>query len=328
MGHWDLWVGRFLTVVLLGILCSLAAHAAEVAEPGNADATRIETRIDDEVQSDGAFRYSVPIRIPEFRGLEPKLGFSYLSSFKGTGSAEATMGPGWRLGGLSSIELASEHGGAPLLDSGSIDGTLHIYRLDGEVLLACDSGDGVTASPYGGLYPNRFKTTNGSGSCRAGGQFVTERDNGQRITIQTEDFNGQTGLPIFTVTRKDGTKYIYRSAGVLGGAGVAPSDSRHLVAFRTRFLLWRIQDLQATPNHITFEYAFSTVAEGYTPRVTKIDYGSGGNANGYNVQFHYDQPSQPMASFATGHADVLGRQNHRLRAVSVHDGSSPIRPAG
>lgn len=228
------------------------------------------------------------------------------------------MGPGWRLGGISSISLTNAYGGAPKFIPAQ-----DVYRLDGEILLACDDGDAT--APYAAPYPTQFKTTHESGSCLAGGQFVTERDNGIRIVVSEESHNGHTGIKNFTVTRKDGTKYIYRASGVLENSTIGIGDDRDVIAFQSRYLLWRIEDLQATPNKVTFTYAFTDIADGYAPRVTDVEYGSGDVLNGYRMEFHYDAPTDPMASFGTGHESVLGKQLFRLRSVTVYDDAAPIR---
>lgn len=52
------------------------------------------------VGTDGAFSYSVPIKIPAFRGLEPNLALRYNSQSSGRGDVEGVVGRGWSLGGL------------------------------------------------------------------------------------------------------------------------------------------------------------------------------------------------------------------------------------
>ena len=57
----------------------------------------------------GSYTYSIPIEVPAFRGIEPKLKLSY-DSARGVRNAPSTgswLGVGWKLDGLSAIERVS-----------------------------------------------------------------------------------------------------------------------------------------------------------------------------------------------------------------------------
>jgi hypothetical protein len=60
------------------------------------------------ILSTGAFSQLIPIEVPAFHGLEPKLALSY-SSQGGNG----LVGAGWSLGGIGTIEWSRPGGGAP-----------------------------------------------------------------------------------------------------------------------------------------------------------------------------------------------------------------------
>lgn len=95
----------------------------------------------------GTFGTSVPIAVPAFHGLEPKIALNY-----GSGSGDSWVGVGWSLQGISYIERAQPGGGAPQY-SGN----------DGFFL------EGVELVPYTGL----------------GGTHATKLMNYARITLNT-----------------------------------------------------------------------------------------------------------------------------------------------
>src|SRR5215831_8718721 len=77
----------------------------------------------------GSARATIPIRAPNYRGLEPKLSLVYDS-----GGGNGFVGVGWSLSGFSFIERASPGHGAPGY------GASDIYLLDGEELVPCAQG--------------------------------------------------------------------------------------------------------------------------------------------------------------------------------------------
>jgi RHS repeat-associated protein len=74
----------------------------------------------------GDLTSSVPIAVPAFRGLEPKLSLGYSS-----GAGNGIAGVGWGLGGTSSIERASPGRGTPTYSDAT-----DIFVLDGQELVA------------------------------------------------------------------------------------------------------------------------------------------------------------------------------------------------
>lgn len=128
----------------------------------------------------GSFGYSIDLKVPGFRGLEPNLQLDYSSSLVTSYSAEDVLGAGWRLQGLSSIVRANARRGAP-----TFDGT-DIYLLDGRELVPCPD------------------TT--QAGCSAGGTHAVWQENYTRIKQDVEIKN-------WYVTAKDGTHYVYSPSG-------------------------------------------------------------------------------------------------------------------
>lgn len=81
----------------------------------------------------GSFNTSVPIKVPDFRGLEPKLQLVYAPTV-----TSSWLGVGWSLSGASVIERGISGGGSPTYDE-----NLDTYFLDGMELLPCNSQGGT-----------------------------------------------------------------------------------------------------------------------------------------------------------------------------------------
>src|SRR5215831_5825903 len=77
----------------------------------------------------GAFEDDVPIVVPPFHGIEPKLSLHYNSS-----GGNGPVGVGWAVTGFSTIERASPGNGAPTYTSSDI------FLLDGQPLVPCAPG--------------------------------------------------------------------------------------------------------------------------------------------------------------------------------------------
>lgn len=132
---------------------------------------------DAEGLASGSYRTSLPIVLPPFHGIEPKLSLSYDSS-AGRGFA----GFGWRLNGFGIIERRSKGRGTPNYDDNDI------YLLDGEELIECSkqtaiANDGTLLSP----------------SCRVGGTHSTKHESYWVIHHNTE-----SGIDLWTIKLKNG----------------------------------------------------------------------------------------------------------------------------
>jgi RHS repeat-associated protein len=126
----------------------------------------------------GAFQTSVPIGVPAYRGLEPKLALSYDSR-----AGNGPFGVGWRLGGVSVIERASPRRGVPRYDANDI------YLLDGNVLIPCAQ---APTSP----------------SCAAGGSHATRVESYLRVKYESASNT-------WTVKQRDGTSATYGQNGAV-----------------------------------------------------------------------------------------------------------------
>jgi len=175
----------------------------------------------DIVGAGGEFTNRYAIDIPEFRGLPLPVSLSYNSSNTARGGMENTVGFGWKLNAFSKIERKSLGGGVPTFDDGQ-----DLYVLDGQELMACDKMDGGAAAlnPLGGYYPLRYLTDRDSASCLAGGNMTTRVESFRKIVF--DEFANE-----FTVTRKDGTKYIYKSLGALNGKSVVGTEEQVCVSW-------------------------------------------------------------------------------------------------
>ena len=114
---------RPLVVALLGVVWFALAPGAQAQEstgPAQQPAP-----------FDGSYTTAIPIKVPPYHGLEPKLALAY-SSAGGNG----WLGVGWSLSGISTIERASPGKGAPRYDDSDI------FLLDGQELVPCTLGGG------------------------------------------------------------------------------------------------------------------------------------------------------------------------------------------
>jgi hypothetical protein len=77
----------------------------------------------------GSLSYSIPIEVPAFHGIEPRLSLSYSSEGR-----NGFVGVGWTLTGVSTIERVNAGRGAAFFDASDV------YLLDGQKLVACQAG--------------------------------------------------------------------------------------------------------------------------------------------------------------------------------------------
>src|SRR5215212_7365363 len=131
----------------------------------------------------GTFDTSIPIRVPGFHGIEPKIAFHYNSAqgIRDFARPGGELGIGWNISGLSVIEAASTGRGVP-----KFDGT-DSYLRDGWEIISCTSS---MTSP----------------SCTSGGTHVMRVETYERLKY---DSSANT----WEVTEKDGTKLLYKALG-------------------------------------------------------------------------------------------------------------------
>lgn len=147
------------SVVFLALLlcCHDAAADHDVNAPGPMSGSLIQ---------------SIPIDVPAFRGLEPRLALAYASE-GGSGFA----GVGWSLAGFSVVERAKPGRGTPLYNASDI------YLLNGQELIPCPQG---SSSP----------------SCTTGGSHTTKNESYMRILFDSQN-------NAWTVWGKDGTRTVH-----------------------------------------------------------------------------------------------------------------------
>ena len=155
----------------VGALATLSVASA-TAGPGG---------LGDVVLSTGAYTQSVPIEVPPFHGLEPKLAVSY-SSQGGNGFA----GVGWSLSGFSVIEAKR-----------SVSGAVESYSLDGQELWPCQVG---SASP----------------SCADESNSSAEGTHSTKIESYLK-IRFDSAANKWTVWGKDGTRTLFSPTHVYGG---------------------------------------------------------------------------------------------------------------
>ena len=115
------WWNTVCMALLLSI-AGLSAVYAQNAGEGNGSVSPFY----------GSFSTEIPIAVPQYHDLEPKLKLVY-----GSGGRNSWIGVGWRLSGLSFIERSLPGGGAPHYDSSDS------FFMDGVELLPCTSQGGT-----------------------------------------------------------------------------------------------------------------------------------------------------------------------------------------
>ena len=121
----------------------------------------------------GGLQQQVPIEVPAFHGIEPRLALSYSSS-AGNGLA----GVGWALSGVGAIERGTKGRGAPNYDAADV------FFLDGQELVPCVAG----------------MTSPSCTTCPAGyACYATRIEGFQRIGYRASDDS-------WALWEKDGTK--------------------------------------------------------------------------------------------------------------------------
>jgi RHS repeat-associated protein len=161
----------------------------------------------------GSYTTEVPIQVPEFRGLEPKLSLVYDSSqgLRAGGLYGGFVGAGWRLTGFPEVIRVSQVKGVAGLHESDV------YTLDGQELIPC-AASWKTYAP----------------SCAAGGMYATRIETYRKIT-----FVGDTPLDPklrnrWVVQDPDGTTWVYRYvkdvAADAATAAAAPEPAAAVVA--------------------------------------------------------------------------------------------------
>jgi YD repeat-containing protein len=94
----------------------------------------------------GSLQYSIPIEVPPYHGLEPRLAVSYTSEGR-----NGPLGVGWSLSGVSTIERANPGGGTPYFGTYFPD----IFLFDGQELIPCEAGSVSPSCTKGGTHSTK-----------------------------------------------------------------------------------------------------------------------------------------------------------------------------
>ncbi|NIX78462.1 FG-GAP-like repeat-containing protein, partial [Microvirga terricola] len=227
-----------------------AAKAAETASDGKARGTlaadpapanEMKGEVDSkaslipDVPFNGSYTHAIPIEVPAYHGLEPKLRLVYDSNRGLTAGRPLAgwVGTGWSLEGFSTIQRIAARGGAPRFDSDDR------WSLDGEELAPCTPG---MVSP----------------GCK-GGTHVTRVESYRRIKYDAASNTWQ-------VTARDGTVYTYKSSGALG-VDHPPTPAND--AFLNHYLYVLVSAKDTHGNEVEYAYDCDTAAICYP---TKISY--------------------------------------------------------
>jgi hypothetical protein len=208
---------------------ALTASAMTSGSSGNAKFTPPDAPYN------GAFTRSVPIEVPSFFGITPKLTLAYDSGESKLQAIDgfSPLGVGWNLTGGSAVSRVSQFSGTPDFT------TSDQFVLDGNKLMPCAS------------YPT-------TPSCSAGGTHTSRYENYQRI-VQNTSAN------TWTVTSRDGVISTYRPVSYWNTGGT--QDARLRDSYR--WLLSSVAD--ADGNTITYSYDCTELPTCY---VTQLSYGT------------------------------------------------------
>jgi hypothetical protein len=136
-------VSRVVPGLVLAAVLVLSPWAGARAQEASRDVAPSFTRAPDAAPSarggpgleptTGSFTRAIPIEVPVFHGIEPRLALVY-SSAAGNGF----VGVGWRLAGWSVVERTRNGRGTPRFDGSDV------FVLDGQELLPCAGGTHAT----------------------------------------------------------------------------------------------------------------------------------------------------------------------------------------
>ena len=215
------------------------------------------------VNSSGAFTYSIPIQVPPgTAGLAPNLALTY-SSAGGDGS----VGIGWGVSGLSVIARCPQ---TVVQDNQSVGVGYNgndRFCLDGQRLM-------VLGGTYGA----------------SGSTYETELSNHTQIA-----YSGG----VFTVTYPNGLVYEYGNTNVSADSAVPAYNSSPTI---TRlWALDKITDSK-NGNYISFQYNYDTANPGLDYWVTEVDYtGNGSTAPNNAVCFGYTSRKDKTTGYQSGY---------------------------
>jgi RHS repeat-associated protein len=236
------------------------------------------------VTPDGAFSYTIPIRVPAGpAGMQPELSLTYNSR-----GGDGSIGPGWQLTGLSRITRCRK----TLAGDEKVTGVQHTsvdsFCLDGVKLMG-------TAGTYGA--PNA--------------EYRSERADYAKI-VSYGSFLG--GPEYFKVWGKDGRIREYRPQGSFDQEDL-DTDGEVESTREVTHAYYLVSEVDRSGNTISYSYAARPRGDethASEPRITRIDYANEARA----VVFDYDAiPNYYISRFDDG-VDVGTRD--QLNSIQIY----------
>jgi RHS repeat-associated protein len=276
---------------------ALAATTATAPEPDIKKAADQAARA--RTASSGALTYDVPIEVPAFRGLEPRVVLNYNSLRKSKlgGSYQGFLGYGWGIEGLDVIELGSPKLGVPVFAAGDPAAAVgNVYLLNGQELVPC--GTGVN-----------------SPSCTAGGTHATEYESYKKISLATL----AGGEKEWTVIDTDGTKSVFKSPAAITGIVPTANTPAANIFQNSRWLLRTLEDTHG--NKLEYSYDCGTQASTTSVCYPKtISYKNRGSSTAIVTVRFYTETRPDVMLMANG--EDIARVDKRIRTIAVFVGST------
>ncbi|MCO5160515.1 MAG: AHH domain-containing protein [Mesorhizobium sp.] len=215
----------------------VAPAATPAPEAGLIPEIKAPTSNFPEAKGNGSLGYSFAIDAPDFRGLEPEIALTYLSSRKTKtgGTYQGWLGYGWGVDGIAVIERARPRGGVPAYNANDV------YVLNGTELVACVSG---MVSP----------------SCSTGGTHATENESYNRIKYLASTLQWE-------ITDRAGTVTTLSAVGTIANAGtLTPGTEAYNLAYQYRWLVTSVTDTH--DNVVTYTYVCPALPTCYPNTIT------------------------------------------------------------
>ena len=288
---------RFIPAVfLVALFIAGSAVGQEIAAPQAPESKGPQPPV---TAWNGSFRHSIPIEVPAFRGLEPKLALSYDSArgIRNIPSAGGILGLGWSLDGVSVIERVSgskvpaagedkQSSGRGLPAYGAAGMPPDSFSLDGDELIAC----------------SEVQTTGSTPSCAVAGgagetRYAARIENYQRIR-QVDNR--------WLVTARDGTVFRYET------------DEQVSFSQTFRWYLSRVTDTSGN----FLDYSWNCNPD-HECRIGKIDYLNAGTTTPVASIRVFSENRNDIIRYPTG--KDIRKVTKRIKTIEVKFGSETVR---
>jgi len=186
----------------------------------------------------GAFTRSLPVEVPPFFEITPKIKLNYNSGDNRQHARDgfSILGVGWTMSGGGLIERKSKRGGLPRYDA------TDVFELDGNTLMDCVVEGATRQTP----------------SCSADGTHSGRYETYERI-------KRNTSLNSWEITARDGTVSTYKALASFAPAGTEDARLRN----DYRWLLQSVTDTDG--NSVSYSYDCAALPTCY---VSTISYGT------------------------------------------------------